>query len=90
VVSWRVVFTKQAEKDAQDLKASGLAEKAKKLVGILRCDPNGNPPSFEKLVGNLAGAYSRRINLHNRLVYEILKEERTVRVLRMFTHEYRA
>ena len=88
-MSWTVVFTKQAEKDAKDLKASGLADKAKKLIEILGCDPYENPPSFEKLVGNLSGAYSRRINLHNRLIYQILKEHRTVKILRMFTHEYR-
>jgi Txe/YoeB family toxin of toxin-antitoxin system len=90
VVIWRVVFTKQAEKDAKDLKASGLSEKAKKLIEILRCNPYENPPTFEKLIGNLAGAYSRRINLHNRLVYQVMKEDRIVRVLRMYTHEYRA
>jgi Txe/YoeB family toxin of toxin-antitoxin system len=89
VVNWTIRYTKQAEKDAKDLNASGLAEKAKRLIDILVCDPYENPPTFEKLVGNLSGAYSRRINLHNRLIYQVIKEHRIVKVLRMFTHEYR-
>jgi toxin YoeB len=85
-VSWQLVFAKQALKDAKKLKAAGLKAKAEELLEILRTDPLQNPPSFEKLVGDLAGAYSRRINIHNRLVYEIFPKERTVRVLRMWTH----
>ena len=85
-MSWQLVFAKQALKDAKKLKAAGLKAKAEELLEILRTDPLQNPPSFEKLVGDLAGAYSRRINIHNRLVYEIFPKERTVRVLRMWTH----
>ena len=85
-MSWQLVFAKQALKDAKKLKAAGLKAKAEELLEILRTDPLQNPPSFEKLVGDLAGAYSRRINIHNRLVYEIFPKECTVRVLRMWTH----
>jgi toxin YoeB len=85
-VSWTVVFTRQAVKDAKRLAASGYKAKAQVLLDILAEDPYGTPPAFEKLVGDLAGAYSRRINVHHRLVYEILKSERTVKVLRMWTH----
>ena len=85
-MSWTLVYTKQALKDARKLKAAGLKAKAEELLEILRTDPLQNPPSFEKLVGDLAGAYSRRINIHNRLVYEIFPKEHIVRVLRMWTH----
>lgn len=84
--SWRVVFTRQARKDAKKLAASGLRPKAEKLIALLEQDPFTTPPRFEKLVGDLAGAYSRRINIQHRLVYQVLMEERTVRVLRMWTH----
>lgn len=85
-MSWEVVYAKQALKDAKKLKAAGLKPKVEALLTILRLDPRQNPPSFEKLVGDLAGAYSRRINIHNRLVYEIFPKKRIVRVLRMWTH----
>jgi len=86
VTEWRLVFTPQAAKDAKKLKRSGLKPKAEALLTILRNDPFQNPPPLEKLVGDLAGAYSRRINIHHRLVYQILKREKTVKVLRMWTH----
>ena len=86
MVSWSVVYAKQALKDAKKVKASGLKEKAQALLEVLASDPFQNPPPFEKLVGDLSGAYSRRINIHHRLVYEVFSEQRTVRVLRMWTH----
>ena len=86
MVSWEVVFAKQALKDAKKLVASGLKPKAEDLLGVLAADPFQNPPPFEKLVGDLAGAYSRRINIQHRMVYEVFTKERTVRVLRMWTH----
>jgi Txe/YoeB family toxin of toxin-antitoxin system len=85
-VSWQVVFAKHALKDARKLAASGLKSKALELLAILERDPFQNPPPYEKLVGDLAGAYSRRINIQHRLVYEVHTEARTVRVLRMWTH----
>jgi len=85
-VTWEVVFAKQALKDAKKLKAAGLKPKAQELLDMLKVDPFQNPPGFEKLVGDLAGAYSRRINIHNRLVYEVFVEQRVVRVLRLWTH----
>lgn len=85
-MTWQVVYAKQALKDAKKLKAAGLKHKAEELLAILRLDPLKNPPSYEKLVGDLAGAYSRRINIHHRLVYEIFEPEKVVRVLRMWTH----
>lgn len=86
MVSWEVVFAKQAVKDAKKLAASGLKLKAQELLAVLGNDPFQNPPPFEKLVGDLAGAYSRRINIQHRIVYEVFATERTVRVLRMWTH----
>ena len=85
-MSWELVFSKQAQKDAKKLKAAGLKPKAEELLEILKMDPFQNPPSFEKLIGDLAGAYSRRINIHNRLVYEVFQKQKKVRVLRMWTH----
>ncbi|MEK6260428.1 MAG: Txe/YoeB family addiction module toxin [Planctomycetota bacterium] len=85
-MSWQLVYSKQARKDAKKLKAAGLKPKAEELLEILKVDPLQNPPSFEKLIGDLAGAYSRRINIHNRLVYEIFPKQRIVRVIRMWTH----
>jgi toxin YoeB len=85
-VSWQLVYSKQALKDAKKLKGAGLKPKAEELLAVLVKDPFENPPPFEKLVGDLAGAYSRRINIHNRLVYEVLVKQKTVRVLRMWTH----
>ena len=85
-MSWRLRFTKQAQKDAAKLTAAGLRPKAEALLEVLREDPFRRPPPFEKLLGDLRGAYSRRINLQHRLVYEVVAEERVVKVLRMWTH----
>jgi len=82
----RVVFTKQAQKDAKKVAASGLRSQAEHVLGILKENPFQSPPPFEKLVGDLSGAYSRRINIQHRLVYQVLKRERIVKVLRMWTH----
>ncbi len=84
--AWRVVYTTQAQKDARKLSQAGLRPKAEKLLEILRRNPRHTPPPFEKLVGDLAGACSRRITLQHRLVYQILDEERAVKVIRMWTH----
>jgi toxin YoeB len=86
VNAWRLVFTSQAVKDAKKLSRAGLKPKAEMLLKILRADPFQNPPPFEKLVGDLAGAYSRRINIQHRLVYEVLAAERIVKVIRMWSH----
>lgn len=83
---WEVVFAKHALKDARKLSAAGLKEKAQDLLAVLAIDPFQNPPPYEKLVGDLDGAYSRRINIQHRVVYEVFKKERVVRVLRMWTH----
>jgi toxin YoeB len=85
-VNWQVVFSKHALKDAKKLAARGLKPKALELLTILEHDPFQNPPPYEKLIGDLAGTYSRRINIQHRLVYEVLANARTVRVLRMWTH----
>ena len=85
-MKYRVVYARQAIKDAKKMKNTPLAAKAKKLLEILEKDPFQNPPPFEKLLGDLDGAYSRRINLQHRLVYQVFKKEDTVRVLRMWTH----
>jgi len=84
-VSWQVVFAKHAVKDARKLAAAGLKPKAQELLAVLANDPFQNPPPYEKLVGDLAGAYSRRINIQHRLVYEVFIPERVVRVLRMWS-----
>lgn len=86
MVSWQVVYAKQAMKDAKKLAACGLKPKALELLAVLAADPLQNPPPFEILVGDLAGAYSRRINIQHRIVYEIFAKKKTVRVLRMWTH----
>lgn len=86
MVRWRVVFAKHAPKDAKKVSAAGLKGKAQELLDVLARDPFQNPPPFEKLVGDLEGAYSRRINIQHRLVYEVFKKEKTVRVLRMWSH----
>ncbi len=83
---WRVVFTKQTQKDAKKLAAAGLRPKAEKLLDILRENPYKTPPTFEKLLGDISGAYSRRINIQHRLVYQILDNEKVVKVIRMWTH----
>jgi toxin YoeB len=85
-VTWRLVYTRQAQKDARKLQSSGLKDKAEQLLEILREDPYSSPPPFEKLVGDLSGAYSRRINIQHRLVYQVIEEERVVKVIRMWTH----
>lgn len=85
-MSWRIEFTKKAAKDAKKLSSANLRPKAEQLLEILRQDPYQTPPRYEKLVGDLSGAYSRRINIQHRLVYQILDEERAVKVLRMWTH----
>jgi toxin YoeB len=86
VVSWRIVFTKQAQKDAKRLANAGLRPKAEQLLAVLQVNPYQTPPPYEKLVGDLMGAYSRRINIQHRLVYQVLDEEKIVKVLRMWTH----
>lgn len=85
-MSWRLVFTKQAQKDARKLAAAGLKPKAETLLDLLRDNPFQNPPPFEKLVGDLSGAYSRRINIQHRLVYQVYPEEQVVKVIRLWTH----
>ena len=86
MVSWRLTYTKQAQKDAKKLTAAGLRPKAEFLLGILEKNPFQSPPPFEKLVGDLDGAYSRKINIQHRLVYQVLNRYRTVKVVRMWTH----
>ena len=86
MVNYKVVFTKQAQKDAKKLSASGLKEKAERLIEILRDNPYQSPPFYEKLVGDLAGTFSRRINIQHRLVYEVIDSEKIVKVIRMWTH----
>jgi Txe/YoeB family toxin of toxin-antitoxin system len=83
---WRVVFTKQAQKDARKIARTGLRDRAEKLLDLIRADPRQSPLPFENLVGDLAGAYSRRINIQHRLVYQVLDNEHTVKVIRMWTH----
>lgn len=85
-MSWTLIFTGQARKDAKKLSASGLRPKAEKLLDILRVNPYQTPPPYEKLIGDLEVAMSRRINIQHRLVYQILKDIRTVKVIRMWTH----
>ena len=85
-MSWRLVFTKQAQKDAKKIAQSGLKDQASRLLDILREDPYQNPPPCEKLVGDLSGAFSRRINIRHRLVYQVLDDIGTVKVIRMWTH----
>lgn len=85
-MKWELAYSKQALKDARKVKAAGLKPKVEELLALLAGDPFQNPPGFEKLVGDLAGAYSRRINIQHRLVYEVFVKERVVRILRMWTH----
>jgi Txe/YoeB family toxin of toxin-antitoxin system len=85
-VSWRLVFTEQAQKDARKLAAAGLRSKAEQILNIIRENPCQNPPPYEKLIGDLTGAVSRRINIQHRLVYQALEEEKVVKVIRMWTH----
>jgi toxin YoeB len=85
-VTWKLVYTRQAQKDAKKLAASGLKPKAQELLALIAEDPYRKPPPFEKLVGDLAGACSRRINIQHRLVYQVLEEKRVVKVLRLWSH----
>ena len=85
-MKWRLVFTIQAQKDAQKLAAYGLKVKAQELLDILAADPYRSPPRFEKLIGDLSGAYSRRINIQHRLVYEVMEDDKVVKIIRMWTH----
>jgi Txe/YoeB family toxin of toxin-antitoxin system len=86
MVKWRIVYTRQARKDAKRIAAAGLRPKAEKLLEILSKNPFQTPPPYEKLIGDLSGAYSRRINIQHRLVYQVLEEMRIVKVIRMWTH----
>ena len=85
-MSWRLVFTKQAQKDAKKIAKSGLKPQANRLLDLLKEDPYRNSPPYEKLVGDLSGAYSRRINIQHRLIYQILRDISTVKIIRMWTH----
>ena len=85
-MSWSIVYTRQAQKDARKIASSNLKSQAQRLLDIIARNPFQNPPPYEKLVGDLAGAYSRRINIQHRLVYQVIEDERTVKVLRMWTH----
>lgn len=85
-MSWQLVYTKQAQKDAKKLTVAGLSDKAKQLLAVLGENPFQNPPPYEKLVGDLSGAYSRRINIQHRLVYQVISEANTVKVLRLWSH----
>ena len=85
-MSWQLVYTKHAQKDAEKLASAGLKDKAKALLAILAENPFQNPPPYEKLIGDLAGAYSRRINIQHRLVYQVIEADKTVKVLRLWSH----
>jgi toxin YoeB len=85
-VSWKLVYTKQAQKDAKKLASSGLKQKAQELLRVIEQNPYQNPPPYEKLVGDLSGAYYRRINIQHRIVYQVLESEQVVKVLRLWTH----
>jgi len=85
-VSWELVYTKQAQKDAKKLTASGLKNKSKDLLKIIKENPYQNPPPYEKLVGDLSGAYSRRINIQHRLVYQVYEKEHVIKIIRLWTH----
>ena len=85
-MSWQLLFSKQSAKDAKNLKSAKLWKNAQKILEVLRRNPFQNPPPYEKLVGDLEGAFSRRINIHHRLIYQVNKQEKIVRVLRMWTH----
>ena len=85
-MSWRLVFTKQAQKDAKKIAQSGLKSQANSLLDLLRDDPFQNPPPYEKLIGDLSGAYSRRISIQHRLIYQVLKDIHMIKIIRMWTH----
>jgi Txe/YoeB family toxin of toxin-antitoxin system len=86
LVSWKLVFTKQAQKDAKKISQSGLKSQANRLLDIIKEDPFQNPPPYEKLLGDLSGAYSRRISIQHRLIYQVLKDIHTLKIIRMWTH----
>ena len=86
MVAWKLVYTKQAQKDAKKLASSNLRDKAQALLNIIQVNPFQNPPPYEKLIGDLTGAYSRRINIQHRLVYEVVEARQVVKILRMWTH----
>ena len=86
MVSWKIVFTKQAQKDAKKISNAGLRRQTQNVLNILKENSFQNPPAYEKLVGDLRGAYSRRINIQHRLIYQVLKKEKIVKVIRMWTH----
>ncbi len=86
LVNWNLIFTKQAQKDAKKVTRAGLKPNVEKLLALLKKNPLQNPPGYEKLLGDLSGAYSRRINIQHRLVYEVLMKEKIVKVIRMWTH----
>jgi toxin YoeB len=85
-VSWKIVFTKTAQKDAKKIKRAGLKSQVENLLSVIQENPFQNPPSYEKLVGDLSGSYSRRINIQHRLVYEVLTDKKIVKIIRMWTH----
>ncbi len=85
-MSWEVVYTKQAQKDAKKLSSASLKDKAKHLISIIKENPYQNPPPYEKLIGDLSGSYSRRINIQHRLVYQVYEKEKTIKVIRLWTH----
>ena len=86
MVKWTLYYTKQAQKDAKKLSAAGLRKKAEKLLLILEENPFQNPPQYEKLIGDLSGAFSRRINIQHRLIYQVIEKEKAVKIIRMWTH----
>jgi len=85
-VSWKIVFTKTAQKDAKKIKRAGLKSQVENLLSVIQENPFQNPPSYEKLVGDLSGSYSRRINIQHRLVYEVLTDKKIIKIIRMWTH----
>ena len=86
MVKWKIVYTKQAQKDAKKISSSGLKSKVVSLLEIIEKNPFQTPPAYEKLVGDLSGAYSRRINIQHRLVYQIIEDQRTIKIIRMWSH----
>ena len=86
MVNWKLVYTKQAQKDAKKIAATNLKSKVTELLAVIQVNPFQNPPPYEKLVGDLAGAYSRRVNIQHRLVYQVIESEQTLKIIRMWTH----
>ena len=85
-MKWKLVYTKQAQRDAKKIAASGLKDKAQQLLNTIQENPFQNPPSYEKLVGDVSGAYSRRINIQHRIVYQVIEAKKTIKILRLWTH----